>query len=211
MNYRRIYKKHYGPIPVDEFGRSYEIHHIDGNRKNNDISNLKAVSIQEHYNIHYSQEDWGACIKIAQKMKLMPEEISKLVSRQQRERVSKGIHHWLGGESQKIHMRRLVLEGTHHFCDSEVQSKINKLRYKNGTGNFTSELSKRVARERIENGTHHFVGKNNPVYKQLAEGRHPFSNRKHEIKTCPICMIAMTVPNFVRWGHGENCKKEPKL
>lgn len=32
--YRRIYEQHYGPIPKDEQGRSYEIHHIDGNHNN---------------------------------------------------------------------------------------------------------------------------------------------------------------------------------
>lgn len=54
--YRKIYESHYGPIPIDETGRTYEIHHIDGNSENNDISNLKCVSIQEHYNIHILKE-----------------------------------------------------------------------------------------------------------------------------------------------------------
>jgi len=26
--YRKIYEQHYGPIPVDSDGRTYEIHHI---------------------------------------------------------------------------------------------------------------------------------------------------------------------------------------
>ena len=55
--YRKIYESHNGPIPKEDNGRSYEIHHIDGNHFNNDPSNLKAVSIQEHYDIHYSQGD----------------------------------------------------------------------------------------------------------------------------------------------------------
>ena len=55
-NYRKIYKQYYGPIPKDEFGRRYDIHHIDGNHDNCDASNLKAVTIQEHYDIHYQQE-----------------------------------------------------------------------------------------------------------------------------------------------------------
>ena len=40
-NYRKIYEQHYGPIPKDTDGRSYEIHHIDGNHNNNDINNLR--------------------------------------------------------------------------------------------------------------------------------------------------------------------------
>ena len=51
-NYRKIWIEHNGPIPIDENGRSYEIHHIDGNHSNNHIDNLKCVSIQEHYDMH---------------------------------------------------------------------------------------------------------------------------------------------------------------
>ena len=43
--YRKIYENHYGTIPKDENGRSYEIHHIDVNHSNNDLHNLKLVSI----------------------------------------------------------------------------------------------------------------------------------------------------------------------
>lgn len=35
--YRRLYEQAHGPIPKDKQGRSYEIHHIDGNRKNNPV------------------------------------------------------------------------------------------------------------------------------------------------------------------------------
>jgi len=76
--YRKIYEQYFGPVPKDKDGRTYEIHHIDGNRKNNDISNLKAVSIQEHYNIHYTQGDFGACVMIAKRMQLPPDHLSKI-------------------------------------------------------------------------------------------------------------------------------------
>jgi len=54
--HRRIYEKHYGSIPD-----GYHVHHIDGNHKNNDPTNLVAISIQEHYDIHKKQGDYGAC------------------------------------------------------------------------------------------------------------------------------------------------------
>ena len=41
--YRKIYEENFGPIPKEPNGRSYEIHHIDGNHSNNDPSNLIAV------------------------------------------------------------------------------------------------------------------------------------------------------------------------
>lgn len=52
MPYRRIYEQHYGPIPKDEFGRPYHIHHIDHDHNNNDPSNLMAMPVAEHV-IHH--------------------------------------------------------------------------------------------------------------------------------------------------------------
>jgi hypothetical protein len=58
----KIYEDHYGPLPKDEKGRKYEVHHKDGNRENNDPSNLEAISITEHYDQHYEKGDWLACL-----------------------------------------------------------------------------------------------------------------------------------------------------
>ena len=52
MNYRKLWEQNYGPIPKDETGRTYDIHHIDGNRKNNSLDNLICLSIEDHYKIH---------------------------------------------------------------------------------------------------------------------------------------------------------------
>ena len=76
--HRKIYKEHYGTIPKDVNGRSYEIHHIDGDHSNNNISNLKCVSIEEHYKIHKSQGDIKACLIMAKRMQLSPEEKTQL-------------------------------------------------------------------------------------------------------------------------------------
>ena len=77
MNYRKIWEKINGTIPIDELGRSYEIHHIDGNRKNNNIENLICISIQDHYDIHKNKGEDGAAWLIGQKMKLTNEEIEE--------------------------------------------------------------------------------------------------------------------------------------
>ena len=68
MNYRQIWIQHNGPIPVDEQGRSYEIHHIDGDRTNNVIENLQCVSLDEHYQIHLKQGDYHAAKMISKRL-----------------------------------------------------------------------------------------------------------------------------------------------
>jgi hypothetical protein len=54
VNYRKIYEQHFGPIPKDNHGRSYQIHHIDGDKNNNNIENLLCLSIEAHYQLHLS-------------------------------------------------------------------------------------------------------------------------------------------------------------
>lgn len=79
-NYRKIYQEHYGAIPVDSDGRTYHVHHVDGDSNNNDPKNLAALSLKEHYDIHYKQGDFVACARLAPLLKLSKEEISTLLS-----------------------------------------------------------------------------------------------------------------------------------
>ena len=67
--YRTIWERHNGKIP-----QGFEIHHIDGNRNNNNISNLLCVSLEEHYNIHYKQGDYLACSIMSDRMNLTKEQ-----------------------------------------------------------------------------------------------------------------------------------------
>jgi hypothetical protein len=78
MDYKKIWSSAYGTIPKDNQGKSYEIHHIDGNRENNDLINLMCISIQEHYDIHKQQGDYYAAWLIAQRMKITLEETFNL-------------------------------------------------------------------------------------------------------------------------------------
>lgn len=101
-SYRKIWEHYYGPIPVDEDGRSYEIHHKDGDRNNNHIENLLCVSIKEHYDIHYEQGDYGACVMIAKRMELPPEHLSQIQTGAKRPGVGgvkKGTIPWNKGKS----------------------------------------------------------------------------------------------------------------
>lgn len=49
MMHRVVWEHHYGPIPPD-----HDIHHIDMNRLNNDIGNLRLIAKDEHTRHHAS-------------------------------------------------------------------------------------------------------------------------------------------------------------
>lgn len=121
--YRRIYLEHFKEIPKDSMGRSYDIHHIDGDYTNNDISNLIALSIEDHYKIHKAQSDWGAAAAILRRMKIDPKEHSDIIRNMNIERGKKGIH-W---------SQLAVKNGTHPFLDSNFQKNIAKKSIANGT------------------------------------------------------------------------------
>lgn len=55
--HRKIWKAHHGEIP-----KGKHIHHLDGNRENNHISNLICLSAEDHYKLHKSQGDMYAAM-----------------------------------------------------------------------------------------------------------------------------------------------------
>jgi len=50
MNYRKFYQEHHNLS--DEQMEGMDVHHIDGDRNNNDISNLQLLTPEEHAKIH---------------------------------------------------------------------------------------------------------------------------------------------------------------
>lgn len=121
VNYRKIWRDYYGDIPKDENGITYDIHHIDGNRSNNCISNLKAVSIREHYEIHLSKGDIAAAHQISQRLNLSPKE---------RDYINRKISEYNTGrkrEDVSIRNSLSIGEKNHMFGKSnEFRSKLNK-------------------------------------------------------------------------------------
>jgi len=213
-NYRKIYKNHYGKIPTDETGRSYEIHHIDGNHTNNNISNLKLVTIQEHYNIHYSQQDWGACQAIAIRMEIDHATISEMARKSSLARVAKGTHPF-SGPAQNV---KKVANGTHP----------SKIRMENKTHNFLGE--NHPMKVASANGTHHFSSKKleelkqtNPdkfakickqrsdtAFQRIANGTHAGVKIFSTYHTCPHCGKQGKGAIMYRF-HYDNCKTIKKL
>jgi hypothetical protein len=219
--YRKIYENHYGPIPKDETGRTYEIHHIDGNHDNNAHTNLKAVTIKEHYDIHYAQGDWAACLVMSERMNMSIEERSYLSSTIQKQRLENGTHHFLDADfisRTGIRMREDYANGTHPFTDPVVIEKAKKRsslvqtdRYVAGTHQFLDPevqkkckiASKKATEKSIEDGTHYFLDateRRKNLDKQLAEGRHPSQNKELQRKKCLDQIANGTHP----WMGGEH-------
>lgn len=221
--YRKIYEEHYGIIPKDEDGRSYEIHHIDSNRSNNSPENLMAVSIQEHYNIHKSQGDWGACFYMLRRMALSPEEISELAKKYNRQRIIDGTHHLLSGEIQRQSNQKRIVNGTHNFLTRPDGTSVASDRVAKGTNPFQTRpdgtsmgsdqivagthnfLGPKMNKRRVEAGTHNFLGPNSNQ-SMLDAGIHPSQQKKE----CIHCGKRFSAGMYARW-HGDNCKQNKKV
>lgn len=136
--YRKIYERHTGPIPRDQDGRSYEIHHLDGRHHNNDPTNLIAVSINDHYDIHYSQGDWAACHRIAAKMKIPYPELSAMLSelavKMNAERIKNGTHNRLNSEAQRAIAIKGIKSGANKFVGAAMNKKLME------SGNHPSQV-----------------------------------------------------------------------
>lgn len=196
-NYRKIYEQHNGPIPIDTTGRSFEIHHIDGDRNNNNPINLRAVSIEEHLNIHLDQEDWAAASAIMQRLAQDPGERSMFLKHVNMKRLEAGTHHFIG-ERNPSHKR--VAEGTHHFIGGEIAKKTTAKRIQAGSHNFQGSAHnlKRVAENR-----HPFVG--GAVQRQrFLEGTH----QNQTERCCPHCGKIGKGPTMLRF-HFDRCKSKP--
>jgi hypothetical protein len=134
-NYRKIYETHFGIIPKDSLGRSYDIHHIDGNHNNNNPNNLKAVSLEEHYEIHKSQNDSAACQAISLRFDITPQERSKISRDTQLKLVKENRHHFSGNDFVK----QQIADGKNALVGGKVQTKTNKDRVANGKHQFLKE------------------------------------------------------------------------
>lgn len=166
--HRVIYEQHHGPIPKEENGRSYDIHHIDGNHLNNDPLNLKAVTLQEHYDIHYSQGDWGACRMIALRLNKSADDIANLSKASQLKLVENGTHHFMKRMDGTSFASDQVLNGTHPFLGGHVQRITNRKLLASGTHCLQKRADgTSVSSDLVASGKHHLLnaGKNHPQYK----------------------------------------------
>jgi hypothetical protein len=198
---RKIYKSVHKIIPKDSEGRSFEIHHIDGDHTNNDINNLVAISLEQHYNVHIERGDLAAAHRIAGRLSMSGEEISELARKRNQKWVEEGRHNWQGGDQQRELNKKRVEAGTHNFL--------------NGGG-----IKPQYARGKPPWGTREDVSRR--THKQLAEGKHPWTDTEKQrerqerllsegrhvsqIKvTCPHCNKLGPLANMKQW-HFDKCK-----
>ena len=204
--YRKIYENHIGYIPKDTDGRSYDIHHIDGNHSNNDPSNLKAVTITEHYQIHFDQEDYGACWLLGRKIKMSKEEISDLATRNNNKMIIEGKHPLMKRRDGTSMTSDRVSAGTHSFIGGDIQRKTAKKLIDSGAHHFMKRADgSSLTGDRIANGTHPFVNSDwqrENTLRQLANGNHP-SQVSWKCSHCGVNGHGST--NYKRW-HGDNCR-----
>jgi hypothetical protein len=223
--YRKIYKSYHGTIPKDQTGRTYEIHHVDGNPENNSKENLVALSLQDHYDLHFSQGDFEACSLMAShRMNKTPEELSEIARLAALQQIEKGTHPWVGdGTHQRKVQRDRLASGTHNLMKRLDGTSLASDRVANGThqglkrSDGTSmasdrvkagkcNLSKRpdgtsVVTDAIAKGTNAFAN-GKAVKKQMEEGTHP-SQQKWE---CEVCgKIGHHRAAYTRF-HGEKCR-----
>ena len=218
INYRKIYEKTYGAIPVDQFGRKFEIHHIDGDRQNNNLVNLMAVSIEDHYKIHEMQGDLAACLLIASKMKMDPKILSELARASAKKRVAENAHPFLGPNINKMlketgrhplvgpeNNQTRMDNGSHHFLDEKWQKSKTKKQVEYRTHNLLKrDDGSSISLDRVNNGTHNLLG-GQVTKNQLLSGKHPSQIKK----LCPHCDKIFSSSPYARL-HGNKCRGKNK-
>lgn len=189
------------------------VHHIDGNHNNNTPSNLVAITAKEHYNIHFQQGDYAACILLASAAEIDQTELAEIqhmhgISCRDRklgfhsEHFDRKAHI---AEIWKNHKpgRKPVTNGVDTIrlkTDDDVMSFLqenpawrrgvpdsSKKGLSKSKKRLTSEEARRISQERINKGIHNF---------QIES-------------TCPVCGKKGKGPMMKRW-HFNNCKEHDK-
>lgn len=203
--YQKVWIQYYGEIPKDGRGRLYEIHHVDRNRENNSIENLKCVSIIKHLEIHLSQKEYMAAFAIMirldkdEKQKYFDIDLPKLAANQ-RDNSNIGFLNPKILEKALSTQRKMVEEGVHPLQNIEMHKQENARRVKLGIHNFQSEEN--VQRLKEWNS------------KMIEEGKHPFQNPEKRgdwvsiYLTCKYCGYVGRGIGY-KYNHDDYCKNNP--
>lgn len=209
-NYRRIWQKHNGAIPTDTEGRTFDIHHADNDCTNNDIANLIALSLKEHYDIHYAQKDYAACHAISIRLQLSAVEHATIHKLSAKLRTGIPRPDMIGslnpmyklGVAEKVSIWQKANPKTQQHCDSISTSA--KSRAKNKIiCTYCSKETNDVNYSRWH-GDNCLLNPNNTNLQRITN----FStNNPSNIKThCIHCARDIGgIRNYNKW-HGDKCK-----
>ena len=199
--YQKVWIKYFGSIPRDDRNRLYEIHHIDGNRENNSIENLKCVSIIEHLEIHLKQKEYMAAFAIMirldedEKQTYIDIELPKIAANQ-RDNSKIGFNNPNTFKKAIETQKKMIKEGVHPLQNVEMHKNENKRRVKLGIHNFQSNENK----ERVTNWNS----------KMIEQGKHPFQNSSNrsdwvlKFKICEFCGCKGRGIGYI-YNHGDFC------
>ena len=205
--YRQIWIDHNGPIPYDEQGRSFEIHHINGNHDDNRLENLQCVSIQEHYDIHLRQCDYAACILLAERMNKSGEELSRLSKANAELRVKSGTHPWLNANIEKKEC-----EWCHKMSKPSNYAQFHGDYCLKNPNALPRKPYKPREKKQCEwcNETHipgNYEKYHGKYCKQNPNAIPYKPHKPYKKKECPWCHEMHIHMNYVRY-HGYNCKEK---
>ena len=182
--HRKIWHDHYGQIPFDENGISYEIHHINGDHNDNRIENLKCVTIAEHFDIHFSQGDYFACKAILKRILYNKQIFEDKVE----EMIYKKENHPMYGKNHTRESKEKISKN-HHDVSNENNPMYGKT--------HTIETKKKISISKKGQG------KGIP---KSAEQKEKMS-KAVKLLTCPYCQKAARGNSMKRW-HFDNCKEK---
>lgn len=229
--YQKIWVNANGEIPRTEDGRMFHIHHIDGNRNNNELSNLMCVSPMEHFLIHLSQQEYMSAHALyirylTDEEKIGYSYVPKLAA-MSRDNSNIGFNNPDVYKKVFDLQNERIKNGCFHLQSGEIQRKTNLKRVSLGIHNFQSETHKAIIREsnkeRVANGSHPFVnGKRSDWVLKSKKcefcgyvGRgvgflykhddYCIQNSNNKLVTCSICGVKRH-PSIIFRYHNEKCK-----
>jgi len=153
MNYRKIWEQTHGQIPKDEQGRTYDIHHIDGNRKNNSIENLICLSLEDHYKIHLkqfeetkSEKEFRSLVFLSSRIDKSVEDLTGwTVSLETREKIRKA----LKGKKRPPEVTQKMKEKLKgiKWSEEQIKSRVDGLKnfYKENDRESRTEWRKKIS------------------------------------------------------------------
>ena len=131
LKHRYIWELHNGKIP-----KGYEVHHIDGNTHNNDISNLTLLSIKEHRSLHAKRQT-GRKISDETKRKIREARIGKKMSEKARKKMSESYSRKMPVICVEKDMKFKTIQEAADFINKNRKGIYNCIHGKQGTcGNY---------------------------------------------------------------------------